>query len=97
VARSTSYGTASLKVDGRFLARLRDADTLVVRCPLEEKAFLMEAEPAVYFETDHYKGHPAILVRLSAASDEALQGRLERAWRMQAGRRRIAAHDRLVE
>ena len=62
-----SYGTPSLNVRGKFMARIKDADTLVVRCPVEEKHFLMEADPAVFFETDHYKGYPAFLVRLGAS------------------------------
>jgi hypothetical protein len=90
----TSYGTPSLHVRGKFLARMKDDDTLVVRCPLQEKAFLMSADPAVFFETDHYTGYPAVLVRLSAADDAAIAGRLEQAWRMQAGKRAVAAWDR---
>ncbi len=93
VAEATSYGTPSLTVGGKFMARLKDADTLVVRCPLGEKSFLMEAAPAVFFETPHYSGYPAVLVRLSAADDETLRGRLEVAWRMQATKRLIAAYD----
>ena len=75
------------------MARLRDAETLVVRCPLDEKSMLMEAEPAVFYETDHYRGYDAILVRLDAADDTTLRGRLERAWRMQAPARLIAQYD----
>jgi hypothetical protein len=84
-----SYGTPSLNVRGKFMARIKDADTLVVRCPVEEKHFLMEADPAVFFETDHYKGYPAFLVRLGAADDATIAGRLERAWRMQAPKKLV--------
>jgi hypothetical protein len=84
-----SYGTPSLNVRGKFMARIKDADTLVVRCPVEEKHFLMEADPAVFFESDHYKGYPAFLVRLSAADDATIAGRLERAWRMQAPKKLV--------
>ena len=50
------YGTPSLKVRGKGFARLKDADTLVLMCPLEEKELLMEVEPEIFFETDHYQG-----------------------------------------
>src|SRR5271156_2606896 len=80
IEAGSSYGTPSLNVRGKFLARMKDTDTLVVRCPVEEKHFLMEADPAVFFETDHYRGYPAFLVRLSAADDATIAGRLERAW-----------------
>jgi len=49
------------------------------RCAVEEKTMLMEAEPEIYFETNHYKGGPAVLVRLSRASDAVLINCLERA------------------
>jgi len=80
----TSYGTPALKLRGKFLMRVKDADTLVFMCPLEEKEMLMAAEPRIYFETDHYKGWPAILVRPSAADDAELHHCLTRAWRLQA-------------
>ncbi len=63
-------------------ARLKDDHTLVVMCPLDEKEMLMEVDPKVYFETDHYKGWPAVLVRLKAISAPKLRHRLEQAWRL---------------
>ncbi|HTZ70100.1 MAG TPA: MmcQ/YjbR family DNA-binding protein [Acetobacteraceae bacterium] len=81
---STSYGTPSLKVAGKFLARMKDAETLVVRCPLDEKAMLMEAAPDLFYETDHYRGYDALLVRLPAADNATIAARLTRAWEMQA-------------
>lgn len=84
VEESTSFGTPSLKVRGKFLMRVKDQDTLVFRCPIEEKPLLMGAAPDVYFETDHYRGWPAILVRLAKISDAELKHCLERAWRLQA-------------
>ncbi len=91
VEESVSYGTPSIRVRGKFLARLYDQETLAIRCPVEEKTMLMAAEPQFYFETDHYKGWDAMLVRLSAIDDRRLLARLERAWRMQAGKRAVAA------
>ena len=88
-----SYGTPALKVRGKLIARLKDAETLVLRCPLDEKEMLMELEPEVFFETDHYKGWPAVLVRLSCIEPAKLRQLLERAWRMQAPKRLIAAYD----
>lgn len=65
---STSYGTPALKVRGRMFARLRtNPDAIVVRCDLDEKPFLLEARPDVVFETPHYLGYGAMLVRLEAS------------------------------
>lgn len=84
IAEGSWYGTPGLFLRGKSLMRVKDADTLVFRCTLEEKAFLMEAEPSVYYQTDHYAGWPAVLVRAAAASDAELAHCVERAWRMQA-------------
>jgi hypothetical protein len=86
--RSVSYGTPSIKLRGKFLARLKDDTTLVIRCPLDEKDMLMAAEPDFYFQTDHYVGHPAMLVRLEAIDDARLTARLEQACAMQAAKKR---------
>ena len=94
VEESTWYGTPSLKVGGKGFARLKDADTLVVLCALDEKEMLMEADPKVFFETDHYKGWPAVLVRLKHVSTAQLRHRVEQAWRFRAPKRLIAALDR---
>jgi hypothetical protein len=92
IAEGTSYGTPSLTVDGKLLLRVKDADTLVLRCTLEDKAMLMEAAPGIYFETDHYVGWPAVLARLSAISDAELAHRLEQAWNLQAPKKRKAEY-----
>jgi hypothetical protein len=84
ITEATSYGTPSLTVDGKLLLRVKDADTLVFRCTLEDKAMLMEAAPDIYFETDHYVGWAAVLVRLSAIGDAELAHRLQKAWELQA-------------
>jgi hypothetical protein len=84
VTRSTSYGTPALKVRGKLIVRLKDAGTLVLLCPSEQKTLLMEISPQIYFETDHYIGYPAVLIRLQAIEDEELSLRLEDAWRFKA-------------
>lgn len=84
VEEGTSYGTPALKVRKKLLSRVKDVDTVVVMCPLEEKELLMEAAPEFYFETDHYRGWPAMLVRIHAIPPDELALRLRRAWIMQA-------------
>lgn len=87
---STSYGTPALKVRDNPFVRLLDAETLVLHCPLEQKVLLMEISPDIYFETDHYVGYDAVLVRLGAITDEELALRLEDAWRFKAPSRLAA-------
>ncbi len=74
------YGTPALKVGKKSICRVKDPDTVVLMCTLEEKEMLLAAAPELYFETDHYKGWPAILVRIHAISKEELRHRLERIW-----------------
>ena len=84
IAPGTSYGTPALKVRKKLLCRVKDAETVVVMCPLEEKELLIKAAPEFYFETDHYRGWPAILVRVHAVPADELRLRLKRAWQMHA-------------
>lgn len=84
ISRSTSYGTPSLRVGDKTFVRLKDATTLVLLCPTEQKTLLMEISPEIYFETDHYIGYPAVLVQLAVIEDEELSLRIEDAWRFKA-------------
>jgi hypothetical protein len=78
------YGTPALKVAGKGFARLREPGVLMVLCPLGLKEALIKAEPDLYYETAHYHGWPAMLVRLGAIDDARLEDRLECAWREKA-------------
>jgi hypothetical protein len=70
--------------EGKFLLRVREPDILAIACSLEEKEFLMQNAPKIYFETDHYKGWPYILIRLSKIKDDELAHRIAVAWRLHA-------------
>jgi hypothetical protein len=73
VEDGVSYGTAALKVRGALFIRLReDDDTLVLRCPIEDRAALIESDPDTYFFTDHYANYPWILARLSTINPAVL-------------------------
>jgi hypothetical protein len=77
---STSYGRPALKVRGQWFAALRtNPDAIVVRCDLEGKPLLLEARPDVLFETPHYHGYGAMLIRLDA-SPEAVREYLTDSW-----------------
>jgi hypothetical protein len=81
VEESVSYGTPALKVRGKLMARLRDPDVMVLK-PVEdiEKQVLMDTQPQTFFITDHYRGWPTLLIRLSAAEPEQMRELLEAAW-----------------
>ena len=95
VEEGTSYGTAAFRVKGKFMARLReDGETLAVKCGFEERDLRMQADPEVFFTTDHYHGYPTVLVRLPAADAADLRDVLEEAWRRQAPKRLVTDFDR---
>jgi hypothetical protein len=85
VEDSTSYGTPALKVRGRLFARLRqDGECFVLRSTILDRQILMQANPDVFFLTDHYVGYPWVLVRLSAVRKKDLPVLIEGAWRLVA-------------
>ena len=94
VEEGRSYGTCALKVKGKLLVRMREPDVLVLCCEIDEKEFLMMAAPEIYFETDHYKGWPAVLVRLSEIEPEELKERIEKTWRSLAPKRLVEEYDK---
>lgn len=88
---SISYGTPSVKVAGKILSRLRtEAEgALAIHCDFLDREMLLQADPDVFFLTDHYKNYPMILVRLEKISAKALPDLVERAWRMRAPKKLV--------
>ena len=78
----TSYGYPSYKVAGKFFTRLRDEDDSLVMIvgSIDERDMLLEANPAVFHITDHYKNYPDVLVRIAKIDEKTLCGMLERHW-----------------
>lgn len=90
VAEGTTYGAPALRVHDRPFVSVKEADVMVLHCPLEAKEMLMQMAPEIYFETPHYRGGPALLVRLDLIDDEELALRIENAWRFKAPKRLAA-------
>jgi hypothetical protein len=86
VQASTLHGAASLRVCGKLLAcpaihRSAEPNTLAVRVDFDQRAKLMAAKPGVYYVTDHYANHSAVLVRLGQIDRDSLRDLLGLAWR----------------
>lgn len=64
--------------------RIPRLDVLAVRCPVEAKQTILEADPDTFFTTAHYDGHPAVLLRLEAVDEAELGAILTSAWRCMA-------------
>ncbi len=95
VEESASYGTPALKVKGRFMCRLRtEAEgALAIRCDFLDRQILLQADPEVFFVTEHYLDYPMVLVRLDKIRLSALPDLIERAWRVVAPAKLVAEYD----
>ena len=94
VEEGTSYGTPALHVKGKFMARLReDGESLVIKCGFDERDFRLQGDPVTFFVTDHYKGYPALLVRLAEVTPALLREVMEQAWRVNAPKRMVKDFD----
>jgi hypothetical protein len=67
--------------------RVLHPEVLAVRCELPRKELLIEAAPQVFFDDDHYRGFPAVLVRLEAVDEADLAALLQEGWRLRASKR----------
>jgi hypothetical protein len=65
---------------------------IAVRCRMETKEMLLEAAPDRFFDDDHYRGYPAVLVRLAAIEAEELAELLKEAWRLVAPKAVVKRH-----
>ncbi|HTE20419.1 MAG TPA: MmcQ/YjbR family DNA-binding protein [Armatimonadota bacterium] len=81
------------RVKDRSFARIRqDPDALVVWRPeVSEKEALIASEPDKFFQTPHYEGHPAVLVRLEAIEADELEELLTESWALRAPARLLSA------
>ena len=82
VVEGRSYGMPSFLLNGRFLARFRDDNTVLVvqLATIGERDVLMELDPRAFFFTDHYRNYPAVLVRLAEVPPALLSDVLRESW-----------------
>jgi hypothetical protein len=96
VEQSTSYDTAALRVRGKLMIRLKeDGETIVVRTTWEARERLLTLHPECFFVTDHYVGHPWVLLKLKRASLAVFKPVLLAAWRICASKTLLKAHPEL--
>jgi hypothetical protein len=91
VEPGTSYGTPSLHVGKKFLARLKeDGETIAIRVGFDDRDVLLQLDPEAFYLTDHYRDYPAMLVRLKNVQVGMLEKLFEQAWRLQAPKSLLA-------
>jgi hypothetical protein len=84
-AHGTSYGRDAVLVRGRMFVLIgRDPDHFVLTAALDEIEMLMATDPDCFYQTPHYAGWPAVLVRLATADPGRIAMLVERAWAIRA-------------
>lgn len=83
VEKGVSYSRPSYKANGKFFTRLRGEDDslVLVGVSFDEREMLMEAEPATFHLTPHYKAYPCVLARMASLHPGSFRNFLERRWR----------------
>ncbi len=70
------------------MARLReDGESVVFKVGFDEREMLMNAKPAVFYITDHYRDYPSVLLRLARATKQDAATVVELAWKYSASKR----------
>jgi hypothetical protein len=88
VTLETKYdGSPVLKLHGCFLAGMdmhpsAEPDTLVVRCDIDERHWLLEDAPEVFFVNEFHSRFPVVLARLAAVDEGMLRDLLKVSWRL---------------
>jgi hypothetical protein len=78
--------TPGLKVRGKGFVRLKEDGRSVVFLldDVDDQELLIADQPALYYVTDHYRGHASVLARLPKLRVGEARVRLEQAWRQKA-------------
>lgn len=84
---STLHGGRCVRVRGKpVMNDTREPGAVSLSLDLETVAFLKETEPAAYYQTPHFEGWPAVLVRPAKANKERLREYIRKAWERRASK-----------
>jgi hypothetical protein len=79
---STSYGKPAVKVKSNGRAFLytghEDKTSFGIGIDLDTVEILKETDPDTFFQTPHYEGWPAVLIRFDSADQERVCAMIER-------------------
>ncbi|HVU15062.1 MAG TPA: MmcQ/YjbR family DNA-binding protein [Phototrophicaceae bacterium] len=94
VAEGLTFGTPALKVRGKYLAQMWHEDNvLILSMEIVERDLRIEAEPDIFFITDHFRDWPGVLVRMDQLDDADLRDLIESAWRRRAPKKLVKTYD----
>jgi hypothetical protein len=94
VEEATSWGNPCLKAHGKLWSWWSPhCDAPVFKVSFEEREFLLEMEPEVFFLHPHYKNHPLVLAYPATLDPEWARANLSRVWREMAPKKVLKAYD----
>ena len=93
--RPSYGGRPSWRTPQRMFTWIRDdPEALVVWVESEEdKAAMLASDPATFFTTAHYEGHPIVLVRLEVVDRDEAEELITESWRLRAPKRLVKEFD----
>ena len=98
VVLSPHYGTPSPKVRGKaFVYRSPEPGSFALAASLDEIETLKETDPATFWQSPHYQGWPAVLVREAQADPERIEALIERGWAARASKAQRAERSKAVD
>ena len=87
---STSYGKPAVKVNGRaFLYTGREQGSFGVAIDLDTVEMLKATDPDTFWQSPHYEGWPAVLVRYGSEDPERVAQVIERSHAWSAAKPRL--------
>ncbi len=77
---STSYGKPAVKVNGRAFLYTghEDKTSFGIGIDLDTVEILKETDPDTFWQTPHYEGWPAVLIRYNSSDPERVRAMIER-------------------
>jgi hypothetical protein len=89
---TTSWDARSFKVNGKVIVFWNPThDCPVFKVPVEERDFLIEADPETFFTTAHHRPWPLVLARPERVDAGWVRANIERVWRAQVAKRTLKA------
>ena len=93
---STSYGTPSIKVNGKFMCRLHnDGEFIPIRLDFALRDEYLANYPDIFHLPDHYKSYPAICMWVNTCPKKLLQEIVALSWKGLATRKQIAEWEKV--
>lgn len=81
VEMASWWGTPCPKINAKgFMSPGREEGSFALAVTRDEKDMLLETDPGTFWQTDHYRNYPMLLVRCGTDARERIELYIRRAW-----------------